>query len=452
MDVLHQAFLDQFCAFSIISENGEIIDINNIYCELSGYGKTELVGQKHQQFIHEAYQQQFVKALSEVVSNGNNWKGKLCYQSKKGLPYWLDTFIFPDSKSNEQGKRYLLYQIPNEKPAKQKDQGVDQSTLYRQLIENSKDLIFTLNSEGHFTFVSGSVTQLLGYEAADLIGIAISSIIHPDDYPGFHETVITAKDPEKEASIEVRFKHKNNRYLWHETSTRAAGPDYENLPPIYGLSRDISDRKEIGQSLTDSVSLFHSLANNIPLSVWRKDREGRITYVNAALIKNVKLEEKDLIGKTNYDLYPKELADKFQDDDRLVMNNGVPFHSVESNIDLITGAPLYLETIKIPVRGRNGEIEGLQGIFWDITEVIESRKKLEMQNEQLTEIAWLHSHKVRGPVATIMGLMNIYDWVNPQNEANVEIVKKVDQVSRELDSIIHDVVKKTGDLYKESEE
>jgi len=130
------------------------------------------------------------------------------------------------------------------------------------------------------------------------------------------------------------------------------------------------------------------------------------------------------------------------------MSKGIPLHSIEENMDLTTGEPQFFETIKIPIRGANGKIEGLQGVFWNITDSIETQKKLEAQNEQLTEIAWLHSHKIRGPVATIMGLMNIFDWDNIASPQNIEIVKNVDQVSQQLDSIIHDVVKKTGDLYK----
>ena len=50
-----------------------------------------------------------------------------------------------------------------------------------------------------------------------------------------------------------------------------------------------------------------------------------------------------------------------------------------------------------------------------------------------------------------MGLMNIFDWTNMNDPQNLDIVRKVDTVSKQLDEIIHDVVKKTGDLYKKED-
>ena len=172
--------------------------------------------------------------------------------------------------------------------------------------------------------------------------------------------------------------------------------------------------------------------------------------MNKALLKNMKLSEDEIIGRTSYDLYPKELADKYTQDDNKVMANAEPLEVIEENIDLKTGAKLYYESIKIPIRGTDGKIEGIQGVFWDITEAIEAKERLKHQNERLTEIAWLHSHKIRGPVATIMGLINIFDWANVNSPENIEIIKKIDEVSKQLDGIIHNVVKKTGALYNET--
>lgn len=93
------------------------------------------------------------------------------------------------------------------------------------------------------------------------------------------------------------------------------------------------------------------------------------------------------------------------------------------------------------------EPAGLETLNRNISERKEVEERLRFQNERLSEIAWLHAHKVRGPVATIMGLMNIYDWDDFSADGNKDIVRKVDLVSKQLDVIIHDIVKKTGELH-----
>lgn len=304
------------------------------------------------------------------------------------------------------------------------------------------------DTRGTISEINGMFCQYFGYEEHELIGQTYAMLKSGYHSPEFFTDLWAVISKGEVWKGDICNRTKAGKQFWVNTTiVPELGPAGEVIRHLtYQIS--VNPPKQPEKETADSGELYHSLVNNLPLSVWRKDREGKITYVNKALVKQIKLEESELLGKTSHDLYPKELADKYELDDQEVMSKGIPLHSIEENMDLTTGEPQFFETIKIPIRGANGKIEGLQGVFWNITDSIETQKKLEAQNEQLTEIAWLHSHKIRGPVATIMGLMNIFDWDNIASPQNIEIVKNVDQVSQQLDSIIHDVVKKTGDLYK----
>jgi PAS domain S-box-containing protein len=313
--------------------------------------------------------------------------------------------------------------------------------------------------EGIISSVNDFFCRISGYERNELIGRPyniLKSATHSDDfYKGLWNTVSKGQIWKGE----ICNLSKDGTHCWLDTTIvpdLAESGEVMRYITYHVPINNLTEKKQAAgntnrQTSDESYDLYHSLVNNLPISVWRKNREGKITYVNKTLVQNVKMEESALLGKTNHDLYPKEFADKYEKDDKEVMSTGVPLHSIEPNIDLITGEHLYIETIKIPIKGRDGSVEGLQGVFWNITESIETQKRLEVQNEKLTEIAWLHSHKIRGPVATIMGLMNIFDWTNMNDPQNLDIVRKVDSVSKQLDEIIHDVVKKTGDLYKKED-
>jgi signal transduction histidine kinase len=74
-----------------------------------------------------------------------------------------------------------------------------------------------------------------------------------------------------------------------------------------------------------------------------------------------------------------------------------------------------------------------------------SEKMLAMKNEKLTEIAFLQSHQVRRPVASLLGLMRLLKLDDPADPINMEIIPKIETVTNELDTVIHDIVIKTAE-------
>jgi PAS domain S-box-containing protein len=127
------------------------------------------------------------------------------------------------------------------------------------------------------------------------------------------------------------------------------------------------ERRKAEEALRDSEALYHSLVESIPLSVFRKDLEGRFTFGNQRFCNVMGIRLDQLIGKTDFDLCPKALAEKYRRDDRRVIESGEPFEDVEKHYNTVNDW-CYVNVIKIPVLDAIGRIVGIQGIFWDITE------------------------------------------------------------------------------------
>ena len=73
-------------------------------------------------------------------------------------------------------------------------------------------------------------------------------------------------------------------------------------------------------------------------------------------------------------------------------------------------------------------------------------EKLKIQNSKLFEIAFLQSHQVRGPITNILGLIELFNYENPNDPINTDIIKKLHQTTKEFDNIIHKVVKNTQEI------
>ena len=97
---------------------------------------------------------------------------------------------------------------------------------------------------------------------------------------------------------------------------------------------------EMQKALQDSESFYHSLVETIPQNIFRKDLQGRFTFANSRFCEAVKKPVSEIIGKTDFDLYPPELASKYQQDDRKVLEQKVPFSAIEQHNDAASGATL----------------------------------------------------------------------------------------------------------------
>lgn len=140
-------------------------------------------------------------------------------------------------------------------------------------------------------------------------------------------------------------------------------------------------REQSADALRNSESLYHSLVDRLPINVTRKDRQGKITFVNQPFCDLVGKTREFLIGKTDYDLFPRELADKYQEDDRKVFATAKSFHAVEQNRS--EGGNRFFEVWKVPVHNTEGDVVESQAVFWDVTEREENRDSLARERDLL---------------------------------------------------------------------
>jgi PAS domain S-box-containing protein len=121
--------------------------------------------------------------------------------------------------------------------------------------------------------------------------------------------------------------------------------------------------------------------DRLPINVTRKDREGRITFVNQPFCDLVGSSRESLINKTDYDLFPRELADKYRRDDAMVFATGQSFHAIEQNRS--GGITRFFEVWKVPVRSSDGPVVESQAVFWDVTDREENREALARERDLL---------------------------------------------------------------------
>ena len=136
---------------------------------------------------------------------------------------------------------------------------------------------------------------------------------------------------------------------------------------------DITDRKLAEERISEVIRQQQAILDNIPNIAWLKDREGRYVAVNDPFSKAFGVAPKDLVGKNDFDIFPTELAVKYEKDFKEVITTGKRTSFEETLVD-VEGKAQHVEKIKTPIFNDTGAVIGIIGIVYDIT----SSKEIEV--------------------------------------------------------------------------
>lgn len=175
----------------------------------------------------------------------------------------------------------------------------------------------------------------------------------------------------------------NSRFEWihqrADTGTAFAAEvllntmDLNGVRVLQAVVRDITERKAGEVALRDSEAKLRTLLDTLPDLVWLKDTEGVYLACNRRFESFFGAPEKDIVGKTDYDFAPSDLADFFRQRDAVAIAAGGPTTNEEEVVFAVDGHKELLETIKTPVHSSDGRLVGVLGVARDMT----GRKQME---------------------------------------------------------------------------
>jgi len=248
--------------------------------------------------------------------------------------------------------------------------------MLRTLIDNLPDIVFIKDAQSRFTMLNMACAQQLGASRPeDVLGKSDADFVTAElaaQYRADEQSLMQSGKPVHKEEP-TQFKGTGEIH-WSLTSKIPMKHEDGRIIGLIGIARDITKHKHAEQALVQERTLLRTLIDNLPDCIYAKDAAGRKILANPADLRNLHCKtEAEAIGKSDFDLFPKEIAEKFWADDQKVIQ-GQPVVNREEFFLNGEGEKQWLLTSKLPLRDQNGKIVGLVGVGRDITH----RKHIEL--------------------------------------------------------------------------
>lgn len=262
----------------------------------------------------------------------------------------------------------------------------------------------------------------------------------------FKKAIYFAINEGKPFENQFLITNEKGKEKWIEIICR---PDAEKGPNghfLRGTIQDITSNKKAEHELSKVNTLLNTLIQNLPDAIYMKDTQFRKIIANKGDLINCGAKRpEEVIGLTDFEIFPKETAEKYFEDDRQVIEHGKIILNREEELP---GDPKrWILTTKIPLKNANGQIIGLVGIGHDITERKRIMEELNVAKEKAEESDKLKSlflanmsHEIRTPLNAILGFSNIITSGDLPQEKMSYFGKIIENSGQRLTAVIDDII------------
>ncbi len=252
---------------------------------------------------------------------------------------------------------------------------------HRAIVEGALDGFWINDLEGRLLEVNDSYCRMVGYTREELLNMCIPEI------EAMERPEETAEHLKKVAEqgydrFETRHRCKDGRVIDVEISANHLDVEGGQL---YVFVRDITERMRTDEAIRESEARYRVLVESIPQKIFLKDSNSVYISCNSNYADDLGIEPEEIPGRTDYEFYPRELAEKYIADDRRVLESSKTERFEERYT--LHGEERVVETFKTPVRDDSGKPVALLGIFQDITERKRTEETLRQREERYRFIA-----------------------------------------------------------------
>lgn len=256
--------------------------------------------------------------------------------------------------------------------------------LLRTLFDTIPDYVYVKDTGSRFLATNMAHVEALGASSLEQVIGKTDFDFYPhkmaEQFRAHDLKVVQTGEPL--VNYEEKYIDGLDRSRWVVTSKMPLRDSSGSIIGLVGIGREITDRKQVEKAFEEEQNLLRTVIDALPEYIYVKDTECKFITNNAAHRKALRVEsEEEVIGKTDFDFFPPQLAEQYYADDQAVIQTGQPLLDHEQAREDRAGNKRWVIVSKVAFRDSAGSIVGLVGITRDITR----RKRAEEERQKLEE-------------------------------------------------------------------
>ena len=445
---IHQA-LDHHAIVSIADHAGNIIYVNEKFCEISGYTEAELLGRNHRILKSGLHTAEFYQGLWKTIAGGQLWHGEVCNRRKDGSLYWVESTITPFLDDRGKPCQYVSIRtdITHVKSIEQ-ELGLQKERLRRgQIFANIGT--WDWNIQSGELYWTERIASLFGYREGELETTYDNFLaaIHPDD----RQKVIDAVNACVERDVPYEIEH---RVVWPDGTVRwllergAVARDADGKPlQMLGVVQDIDDRKRAEMTLAEREQQLREAQSMAHVGNWVADiGSGALSWSDEIyrIFGHQPGSFAPNVEAFHAAVHPDDIA-KVMASEKLAEQSGR--HDVVHRIVRPDGTVRHVHELAQAENDAAGKLLRMSGTIQDVTEQVQAEQALivvseesKRANQAKSEFLSSMSHELRTPMNAVLGFAQMLEYDSSLNADQQDNVHEIIKAGHHLLELINEVL------------
>ena len=432
----YKAAIDASAIVAITDISGTITYVNDHFCAISKYSREELIGQNHNIINSGYHSNDFFKDLWKTIANGNIWKGDIKNKDKNGHYYWVRTIIVPLMKDGQKPDQYIAIRTDITAHKESLEALAKAASFQKAIFDGTNYAIIATTSDGIINTFNKGAEKLLGYTAAEVVGITSPAIFHDlnevvakaaeltielgvDVAPGFDVFVLKSRSGMADVN-EWTYIKKDGSRITVKLSVTALFNEQGEIYGYMGVANDITQEKAAQKHLEQTLNFQSAILNGTNYSIISTNLEGVIVAYNKGAENMLGYTAEEMVNKCTPAMIHDfnevvAKADALTEELGFLVEPGLEVFHLKARTGVVDvnewtfikkdGSRITVNMAISCLRDEHGEVYGYLGITNDITAQKIAQAELDKAKqmlEQTSEVAAVGGWELDVP----SGIMN----------------------------------------------